>query len=162
MSQLITISKSFSFEASHVLPKHPGKCSNLHGHSWKLTVAVRGPVREESGFVVDYAKLGKVVKTHVISVVDHSHLGQENLRWNRKDEKGIYYAAFGENFYPSSENLVVAFARILSPLVQELGEVERIDPANERNTLPASIQLAEVSLDETCTCRATWRPQDGR
>jgi 6-pyruvoyl-tetrahydropterin synthase len=124
-------------------------------------VAVKGPVKEESGFVVDYTKLGEVVKAHVIQVVDHRHLGEGDLATDlgRGGMGDFHYSAvFGKNFYPSSENLVVAFARILSPLVQELGEPE-LTLGGLGVAHPASIQLVEVSLDETCTCRATWRPQ---
>lgn len=140
----LTIFKTFSFEASHVLPKHPGHCSRLHGHSWKLTVGVSGPVDPETGFVVDYGLLSETVKAHVIMRVDHQHLGcgsflSINSGWKAR-------AAFGEDFYPSSENLVVAFARLLQPLIQELRQ-------------DAPIDLEEVSLEETCTCKATWRRQ---
>lgn len=68
------LSKEFRFEASHVLPKHPGKCSRLHGHSWVLTVSVEGPVTKESGFVMDYADISAMVKP-LIDRLDHRHLG---------------------------------------------------------------------------------------
>jgi len=169
VSDRLTIYKHFTFEASHVLPNHPGKCANLHGHSWKLTVGVSGPVNPETGFVVDYAILSELVKAHIINVVDHQHLGHGDI------ELGAYQkfpAVLGASFYPSSENLVKAFVRILQPLVQELGESERLVPEPGTEVLgepsgpnmiviPASIQLEEVSLDETCTCRATWRRSDG-
>ena len=36
------IRKQFAFEAAHVLPYHTGKCSRLHGHSYRLEVALEG------------------------------------------------------------------------------------------------------------------------
>src|SRR5208283_2239899 len=59
---------------SHLLPKHPGKCSRLHGHSWILRVEVAGPVRKETGFVMDYADISAAVKP-LIERLDHQHLG---------------------------------------------------------------------------------------
>ena len=43
------IGKLFKFEAAHRLPNHPGKCKNLHGHSYKLEVVVNGEVNFFSG-----------------------------------------------------------------------------------------------------------------
>lgn len=138
----ITISKSFTFEASHVLPRHPGKCARLHGHSWKLTVSVQGPVNQETGFVADYGALSKLVQKTVIGLLDHQHLGQgTGLTFN-----GEWRSPFGPDFYPSSENLVVAIAKLLTPLVPEL-------------TLGMTTRLSEVRLAETCTCEAIWRPE---
>ena len=46
----------FRFEAAHRLPKVPPghKCARLHGHSYRIEVAVSGPVDEETGFLIDY------------------------------------------------------------------------------------------------------------
>lgn len=141
----LTVYKTVRFEASHVLPKHPGKCSRLHGHSWVCTVGVYGPVDEETGFVVDYAVLGALLQKEIVERCDHTHLGQWTVAQYAEQQ---YQCPFGPNFYPSSENLVVVFARILSPLIHEL--------------LPAAdaFGLIEVSLDETCTSKATWRREE--
>ena len=67
------VAKQYRFEASHILPAHPGKCARLHGHSYQVEVAVCGRVHEESGFVVDYAWLDEDV-TPIIDQLDHQHL----------------------------------------------------------------------------------------
>lgn len=141
------ISKRFTFEASHVLPRHPGKCSRLHGHSWVLTVSVQGPIDEETGFVVDYGDLSELVNREVISRLDHTHLGQ----WKAVcSPEGIIESLllhgqcpFGWNFYPSSENLVVAIGKMLIPLIKEMKNAPR---------------LYETRLEETCTSATIWRP----
>ncbi len=66
------IEKLFRLEASHRLPKHVGKCYNLHGHSWRIKVAVDGEVDPESGFVMDFSTLGSLVKP-VVEFMDHKH-----------------------------------------------------------------------------------------
>lgn len=129
---IITIAKRFSFEASHVLPKHPGKCSRLHGHSWRGLIEVSGPVDLETGFVLDFGELKKLVKTNIVDRCDHRHLGQGSIELTA-------YAVFDEDFYPTSEHLVMAFARILGPLVPEM---------------QALVYLTAVELEETCTSRA--------
>lgn len=133
----ILISKRFTFEASHILPLHPGKCSRLHGHSWGLTVSVLGPVDRRTGMVVDFADLGDVVKHHIIDKLDHQHLGCGSAI----TPKGHAEATLGDSFYPTSENLVVWIADVLEPLLRTNGSVR---------------QLAKVELEETCTSSATW------
>jgi len=32
------VTRSFTFEAAHQLPWHPGKCRDLHGHGYRLEV----------------------------------------------------------------------------------------------------------------------------
>lgn len=67
------VTRSFTFEAAHFLPWHPGQCRNLHGHSYRLEVAVGGPV-DENGIVLDFADLNDVVHREVVSLYDHSLL----------------------------------------------------------------------------------------
>jgi 6-pyruvoyltetrahydropterin/6-carboxytetrahydropterin synthase len=73
------ITKSFHFEAAHSLPGHQGKCARVHGHSYKLEVTLRGPLRETAGtsdygMVMDFADLAGTVKTSIIERLDHQEL----------------------------------------------------------------------------------------
>ena len=53
------IFREFAFEAAHRLPKVPEghKCGQLHGHSYQVTVRVRGEVDPVSGWVMDFAEI---------------------------------------------------------------------------------------------------------
>ncbi|MBV8750870.1 MAG: 6-carboxytetrahydropterin synthase QueD [Candidatus Eremiobacteraeota bacterium] len=73
------IRKSFTFEAAHVLPHHPGKCARLHGHSYRLEVALDGPLQREgpaTGMIEDFDVVSRVVKAAVISQLDHCSLNE--------------------------------------------------------------------------------------
>jgi 6-pyruvoyltetrahydropterin/6-carboxytetrahydropterin synthase len=73
----VHIRKSFTFEAAHVLPHHPGKCARLHGHSYRLDVALEGPLHESgpaAGMVEDFEVISRVVKAAVIGRLDHRSL----------------------------------------------------------------------------------------
>jgi 6-pyruvoyltetrahydropterin/6-carboxytetrahydropterin synthase len=73
----VVIRKTFRFEAAHVLPHHPGKCARLHGHSYRVEVAVAGalqPAGPATGMVVDFDALAAVVRPHVVERLDHSSL----------------------------------------------------------------------------------------
>ena len=73
------IKKSFTFEAAHVLPHHPGKCARLHGHSYRLEVVLEGPLRTQgpaAGMVEDFEVVSRVVKAAVINELDHRSLNE--------------------------------------------------------------------------------------
>lgn len=65
--------RSFTFEAAHQLPWHPGKCRRLHGHSYRLEVTVEGPI-DDQGIVVDFSDIRRVVEREVIDRFDHQYL----------------------------------------------------------------------------------------
>lgn len=66
--------KEYGFEAAHFIYNHPGKCRNLHGHSYKLFVSLEGPVKPETGMLIDFDDLSKVVREKVLFPLDHSFL----------------------------------------------------------------------------------------
>jgi 6-pyruvoyltetrahydropterin/6-carboxytetrahydropterin synthase len=72
---MFTISKEFSFCASHQLdnlPKsHP--CSNLHGHNYTVIVELQSVTLGKDGMVVDYRKLS-FIKDYIDEHLDHRHL----------------------------------------------------------------------------------------
>lgn len=73
------IRKQFKFEAAHVLPHHAGKCSRLHGHSYRLDVTLAGPLQAggpAAGMVVDFDELSRVLKAGVIAELDHRSLNE--------------------------------------------------------------------------------------
>lgn len=147
---MITISKNFNFEASHVLPEHPGQCSRLHGHSWELEVAVTGKVDPKTGFVMDYGDLKNIVHRSIISRVDHQHLGYGSLEsFGSRLKQYIVPMFLGDDFYPSSENLVEVFAAVLR---------EQFDCLPREAGRP-QLKLAWVKLKETCTSEAIWTPE---
>ncbi len=69
----ISITKEFEFEAAHRLPWHKGGCYNLHGHTYKLQVTIKGELNE-NGIIMDFGDLKKLVKKHIIDIYDHSYL----------------------------------------------------------------------------------------
>lgn len=66
--------REYRFEASHVLPRHPGRCSRLHGHSYRLIVTLSGPIEPQQGMVLDFEDLDAIVRDEVLERLDHRHL----------------------------------------------------------------------------------------
>ena len=66
--------KEYGFEAAHFIYNHPGKCRNLHGHSYKLFVSLEGQVNPETGMIIDFDDLSKIVREKVLVPLDHRFL----------------------------------------------------------------------------------------
>ena len=69
--------KTFRFEAAHRLPNVPPghKCARLHGHSFSVSIHVRGAVGKETGWVVDFADISGVMKP-LVQRLDHYYLNE--------------------------------------------------------------------------------------
>ncbi len=70
------IFKEFTFDSAHRLPNYSGKCSQLHGHTYKLQVGIKGRPSKETGMVVDFVWLSQLVKDKVIEKYDHKLLNE--------------------------------------------------------------------------------------
>jgi 6-pyruvoyltetrahydropterin/6-carboxytetrahydropterin synthase len=68
-----TVTRSFTFEAAHQLPWHPGACRRLHGHGYRIEVTVGGPV-DGRGVILDFAELKDAVQREVLARYDHQYL----------------------------------------------------------------------------------------
>lgn len=77
-----TLTKSVRFEAAHQLPHSPGKCGRMHGHSFKVTLIIRGSELHasgpEAGMVKDYNTFGGIAKRFVDETLDHRTLNDIN------------------------------------------------------------------------------------
>ncbi len=53
-----------------------GKCANenWHGHNFELFVTVKGSPDPDTGFIVDAKLLSRLIKEHVVDVLDHRNL----------------------------------------------------------------------------------------
>lgn len=71
---MLTISKQWSFGASHVLDGLPEghKCGRLHGHNYTVELAVNGHM-DDVGFVIDYGDM-KPFGDWIAEHLDHRHL----------------------------------------------------------------------------------------
>jgi len=67
----VLITKQFTFNSAHYLPDHPGHCRNLHGHTYRLELTVKGPVDGKTGMVMDFEDLKRIVQKNVVNRLDH-------------------------------------------------------------------------------------------
>jgi 6-pyruvoyltetrahydropterin/6-carboxytetrahydropterin synthase len=64
----------FSFAAAHRLPRYDGACQRMHGHNYKLFVALEGEVDPRSGMIADFGDIKGIVQEQVLARVDHRTL----------------------------------------------------------------------------------------
>jgi 6-pyruvoyltetrahydropterin/6-carboxytetrahydropterin synthase len=67
----------FRFEAAHRLPHVPPghKCARLHGHSFRVELAIDGPVNSQTGWFMDFGELF-ALWAPLHEVLDHHYLNE--------------------------------------------------------------------------------------
>lgn len=75
MAVVVEITRVFTFDAAHHLEDYVGKCHNLHGHTYKLELTVRG-VPDHRGIVVDFGDLKKIYQEFYEPFLDHKYLNE--------------------------------------------------------------------------------------
>lgn len=75
MAVALEVTRLFQFDAAHRLEDYVGKCNNLHGHTYKLELTVRG-VPDARGIVVDFGDLKRIYQEHYEPLLDHKYLNE--------------------------------------------------------------------------------------
>lgn len=89
MQERFTAIVSGEFSAAHKIPNYPGNCCNVHGHNWKVIVAIAKDNLDELGLSVDL----RLVKKHLrdtLKLLDHTDLNSN---------------PFLQNIPPTAENI---------------------------------------------------------
>jgi 6-pyruvoyltetrahydropterin/6-carboxytetrahydropterin synthase len=145
----IRITKQFDFETGHALYGYDGKCKNVHGHSYKLSVTVIGtPISDSSnvkyGMVIDFGDLKKIVASEIVDKFDHATVFNKNTPHielaEELQKRG--HSVILVDYQPTSEMMLIDFA-------------EKI-----KNRLPETIKLHSLKLRETGTSSAEWYASD--
>jgi 6-pyruvoyltetrahydropterin/6-carboxytetrahydropterin synthase len=145
----IRITKQFSFETGHALYGYDGKCKNVHGHSYKLSVTVIGkPITDNSnvkyGMVIDFGDLKKIVKEEIVNVFDHATVFNKNTPHIElaKELKARDHNVLLVDYQPTSEMMVIDFSKKI------------------KLRLPEHIALHSLKLQETDSSFAEWFAND--
>ena len=109
----MVVSKTFEFDFSHFLPGYNGKCKNLHGHRGICMIAVEDYINTQTGMVIDFVEMKRIIDKEIMDIMDHNHLNNiiemptaENIClwiWNKLIKAGLNnlsYVKFWET--PSS------------------------------------------------------------
>jgi len=145
----IRLTKEFSFESAHALDGYDGLCREIHGHSYRLFVTIKGePSCDDDnpklGMVMDFGDLKRIVNSEIVDRLDHSFVLRDSVQntmlsrvLSAKFEKIVLV-----DYQPTCENMLADFA-------------ERLQRA-----LPEGIELHSLRLHETATSYAEWFASD--
>ncbi len=144
---LVRVTKKFDFEMAHALDWHEGKCKNLHGHTYKLIITLKGDINEDlnqtnNGMVIDFGDVKNIVKNLVVDRFDHCTMLYKKSPILEHVSKLDYLKLEKVSFQPTAENLVVFIQSIIT------------------NALPTYVILQKVVLYETETSSAEWHLGD--
>jgi len=124
---------------------YDGKCKNVHGHSYKLSVTVSGkPISDNTnvkfGMVIDFGDLKKIVKEEIVDVFDHATVFNKNTPHVElaAELKNRGHHIILVDYQPTSEMMVIDFAKKI------------------KDRLPSTIHLHSIKLQETDTSFAEW------
>ncbi len=145
---IVRVTKEFSFEAAHALWNYNGKCKNLHGHSYKLSVTVKGKVKDnpndpKTGMLIDFGDLKKIVTDSIVDVFDHAVIINKSASYGKfKESLEIFDRLIITDYQPTCENMVVDFADRIS---------RKLEP---------EVKLYSVKLHETANSYGEWYAED--
>jgi 6-pyruvoyltetrahydropterin/6-carboxytetrahydropterin synthase len=144
---IIRVTKQFDFEMAHALDCHDGKCHNIHGHTYELSVTFLGtpidqPGTPKDGMVIDFADLKKIVKQNVVDVFDHALVLRDNSRFLGSIDHALNPRLILVPYQPTAEKLLEHMVSII------------------QEQLPGDVKLHSVLLRETNTSYAEWFASD--
>lgn len=133
------VAKQFRWEAAHRLPWHDGLCKNNHGHSYRMEVAVEGPVGPR-GMVLDFQAIKRALAP-LVEAWDHATLVAHDdapyLRFVREDGHKHFVLPFDT----TAENLARFAADVLCAVA-------------EADLRACAATRVAVRIYETATCYA--------
>lgn len=129
---MFEVSVEETFAAGHALRNYRGKCENVHGHNYRVRIAIEGERLDSTGLLVDFVEMKRLLRA-IIERLDHTFLND--------------VPPF-DRLNPSAENMARYF---YDEMTQGLAAAPREN----------SVRIAEVKIWETDTATATYREARG-
>ncbi|MTH53173.1 6-carboxytetrahydropterin synthase QueD [Bacillus mangrovi] len=124
------LNKDMHVSAAHFIPhEDAGTCRNVHGHTYFINVTIAGDELDDSGFLVNFKTLKKLVHGQFDHTVLNDHPAFQS---GRSDD------------FPTTE----AVARKICEMIQE-----------ELDRLPGKPVCLQVFVRETPTSYVVYRPK---
>ena len=149
MNKKVRVTKQFKFETGHAIYGYDGLCKNVHGHSFKLDVAIIGqpindPDHVKNGMVIDFGDLKTIVNKEIVQPFDHATvLNVKSPHKEIADEmEGRGHKILRVGYQPTCEMMIIDFASKL------------------KAKLPNHLKLYSLKLRETETAFAEWYADD--
>ena len=126
------VTKTIEWDMGHRVPNHKNKCRNPHGHRYRLTLSLKGLIKQEpgtsdEGMVLDFSDVKALMRQHIENKLDHSFMIHEgdslmaNLA-NEHPELGFIKVPF----IPTAENITTWCYQQLLPHIPPGIEISRL------------------------------------
>ena len=106
---MIQITKAVRFCASHRYWREDwsaeenarrfGKCTNIHGHNYRLEITIQGEPAPDTGMIIDLKEVKIILQQMIIDPLDHQYLNEA--------------VPYFKEHIPTTENLVIYIRDIL-------------------------------------------------
>ncbi|QPA31832.1 6-carboxytetrahydropterin synthase QueD [Thermaerobacillus caldiproteolyticus] len=128
------LNKDMQIAAAHFIPHEAaGKCAQMHGHTYFVNITVAGNELDDSGFLVNFQQLKKIVH----GKFDHTLMNDHKDMFNNVNA----------NDFPTTE----VVARKIAEIVQA-----------HLDTLPNRPTCVQVFVRESPTSYVVYRPKAGK
>jgi len=150
MFDKIRVTKEFDFEMAHALWNYDGACKNIHGHSYRLFVTIKGVPLSVSndpkfGMVLDFKDLKRIVMGPVVEYLDHSLAVYTETDGNALSAlQKMYEKVHIFDFQPTCRKSRIIYRSKIRPLLSQ------------------ELELHSVKLIETATSYAEWYAADNK
>lgn len=140
-----TVTIRHNMETAHRLPCLPGKCMNVHGHSWWCDIQIVGSP-DDNFMLIEYGALKKAVRTWIDTHWDHgAMLGKDDSLLPAFQADGSKVFVFGVDT-PYPWPTVEAVAQTLFEKVQDILDTD---------FTTAGCRVLSVKVSETHVNQAT-------
>jgi len=102
---MFEVSVEVTFSAGHALRGYRGKCENVHGHNYKVSVTISGEELNPIGLLVDFAEVRAALRAAA----------------ERLDHRFLNDLPPFDRLNPSAENLAKYFSDALEPRLGKNG-----------------------------------------
>ncbi len=146
------------FASAHFITFKGHQCESLHGHNYRVGVAVEGSVDPETRFVIDFSILKQITR-QLVDEIDHKVLlPTDNPKLAYREDNGrLAVDYFGEPTYvfPKRDCVLLPIPNSTAEmLAQYLGERVRDELAREGFT---HLTLLELEIEESFGQSAMYR-----
>jgi 6-pyruvoyltetrahydropterin/6-carboxytetrahydropterin synthase len=138
------LTSEIKFDAAHRLSNYDGKCSRLHGHTYRVVVTVGSEKLNNWGAVMDFGDLKEIFKTHIDAKFDH-----KTILFDEDEDNQRISRAMGKDWVcwmscnPTAENMAREIYKDIKAVFNS-------------NAKFKGVKLESVTVYETPTNEATY------
>lgn len=125
------LTKEFFFDSAHMLSNYNGKCGNIHGHTYKLKVFIKGypiesDVDQKGGMILDFSEIKKIIDNYLLNKFDHALITTKKESFYGKLNENIKYCYLNPPFDIKTTCEMISL-QILSDLIEFNIPIEAIE-----------------------------------